>query len=220
MSIFIFIDESGDPGNVLQDGASSSYYSELALQINKDDFKCLTEHVINWLYINGMYNEIKTLPKNPKSLKRYVDPLINLCDNSTLCCSCVYLIKENYQGPYFRAEKYNAIKFRNFVHRKLLEYHFQCFPPDGSVIELVFDRYRMSNQEKDNLETYLRNNYNLPSFGDISHVDSMISGVMQLTSQLVSATKDIILMDADDNKKNLLNFIKFKDITKLYETPV
>jgi hypothetical protein len=212
-AVFIFIDESGDPGNILQHGASSPYYAELALQINKDTFRYLAEHVIAWQYILGRFDEVKTLPSKEKELKRYVDPLIGLCDTNHLCCSCVYLIKAKYQGPYFQVAEHNPAKFRNFVHRQLLEHHFQCFPTDGSDIELVFDRYRMSKDEMDNLEKYLRNNWNLPTFGDISHINSKISGVMQTTSQLVSAIKDIILGTADGKKRDLLSFIKLKDIT-------
>jgi hypothetical protein len=215
MSVFIFIDESGDPGNILEEGASSPYYSELALQIKKETFNVLAEHIIGWQYMHGRFYEEKSLPKNPKQLKRYLDPLIHLSDTNDLCCSCVYLFKADYQGPYFHGDKRDVTKFRNFVHRKLLEYHFQCFPADGNSIELVFDRYRMSKDDRDNLETYLENNWGLPRFTNISHIDSMISGAMQVTSQLVSATKDIILKHGDDNKMRLLNFIKLKDITKI-----
>lgn len=214
MATFIFIDESGDPGNVLEEGASSPYYAEIALQINKDNFKYFAEHVVAWQYILGRFDELKTLPANAQQLKRYIDPLIGLCDNNCLYCSCVYLIKASYKGPYFRVNSYNPLKFRNFVHRRLLEYHFGCFPVYDSDIELIFDRYRMSDSEIDNLEKYLRGNWNLPRFRYISHINSIYSGVMQVTSQLITAMKDVILGTAEgSSKRDLLNFIKLKDIT-------
>ena len=164
----------------------------------------------------GKFREFKSLPPRADQLKRYINPLIELHNRNNLYCSCVYLIKANYTGPYLRSSstsEQNPIKFRNFVHRKLLEYHFKCFPPYDSEIELVFDRYRMSTEEENNLKEYLINNWNLPNFEYICHVNSIYSEVMQVTSQLVNAIKDVILGTADVNRKALLNFISLKDIT-------
>lgn len=139
--IYVFIDESGDPGNVLKEGASSSYYAELALQINEEGWAYFMEHVISWKYVLGKFQEFKSLPTRTDQLRRYINPLVELCNRKNLFCSCVYLIKENYTGPYLRpssASEQNPIKFRNFVHRKLLEYHFGLFPALDSEIELVF----------------------------------------------------------------------------------
>lgn len=65
-----------------------------------------------------------------------------------------------------------------------------------------------------NLEEYLINNWNLPNFEHICHVNSIYSEVMQVTSQLVNAMKDIVLGIADDNRKTLLDFVILKDITR------
>src|SRR3972149_3794769 len=137
-----------------------------------------------------------------------------MVDGNVLYCSCVYLIKANYKGPYLLESKYNPLRFRNFVHRKLLEHHFTSFPVRDREIELVFDRYRMNKDEIDNLESYLRGNWNLPQIRYITHISSIYSGVMQVTSQLVSAVKDIILETTDGNIRSLLSFIKLKDITE------
>ena len=214
---YVFVDESGDPGNVLKEGASSSYYAELALQINEEAWAYFIKHVISWKYVLGIFQEFKSLPTKTDQVKRYINPLIELCNRKNLFCSCVYLMKANYRGPYLRPSsisEQNPIKFRNFVHRKLLEHHFRLFPANDSEIELVFDRYRMTSEEINNLEKYLKNNWNLPNFEYICHVNSIYSEVMQITSQLVNAMKDIILGTADEDRRTLLNFIVLKDITK------
>ena len=216
--LYVFIDESGDPGNVLKEGASSSYYAELGLQINEEGWAYFIEHIISWKYVLGKFQEFKSLPARADQLRRYINPLIELYNRKNLFCSCVYLIKENYTGPYLRSSstsEQNPIKFRNFVHRMLLEHHFRLFPVYDSDIELVFDRYRMSSEETNNLEEYLINNWNLPNFEHICHINSIYSEVMQITSQLVNAMKNIILGTADEDKRTLLNFIFLKDITKL-----
>jgi len=214
--LYVFIDESGDPGNVLEEGASSPHYAELALQINEKAWAYFADHVISWKYVLGKSGEFKSLPSRTDQLKRYINPLIELHNRNSLCCSCVYLIKANYTGPYLQPSStsdQNPIKFRNFVHRKLLEHHFRCFPAYDCEIELVFDRYRMSAEEENNLEEYLINNWNLPNFENICHVNSIYSEAMQVTSQLVNAMKDIILGTADGDRRTLLNFISLKDIT-------
>jgi hypothetical protein len=213
---YIFIDESGDPGNILEEGASSTYYAELALQINEEAWAYFIEHVINWKYVLGKFGEINTLPPRNDQLKRYINPLIELHNRNFLHCSCVYLMKENYTGPYLKLtsrNEQNPIKFRNFIHRKLLENHFQLFPIVDCEIELVFDRYRMSNKEENNLKEYLINNWNLPDFEYICQVNSLYSEAMQVTSQLVNAMKDIIFGTADINRRALLNFVFLRDIT-------
>jgi len=215
--IYIFIDESGDPGYVLKEGASSVYYAELALQINEEGWAYFIEHVISWKYVLGKFQEFKSLPARVDQLRRYINPLTELYNRKCLFCSCVYLIKANYIGPYLQpssTSEQSPIKFRNFVHRKLLEHHFKLFPAYDSEIELVFDRYRMSSKEANNLEEYLINNWNLPNFEYICHVNSIYSEVMQVTSQLVNAMKDIILRTADEDRRTLLNFVDLKDITK------
>lgn len=214
--LYVFIDESGDPGNVLENGASSLHYAELALQINEEAWTYFVEHVISWKYVLGKFREFKALPPRTDQLKRYINPLIELSNCNNLCCSCVYLIKANYTGPYLRPSSthgQNPLKFRNFVHRKLLEHHFKCFPTYDREIELVFDRYRMSTEEENNLKEYLINNWNLPNFEYICHVNSIYSEAMQVTSQLVNAMKDIIFGAADEDRKALLNFIVLKNIT-------
>jgi hypothetical protein len=215
MTAFVFIDESGDPGNDLRDGASSPYYSELAFQIDKKYFTQLNEHVITWRYVLGRFTEQNTLPNNIHSLKRYITPLFELSNENRIFCSCVYLTKKDYNGPYFHGEQYNALKFRNFIHRKLLEFHFKCFPYNEDDIELIFDRYRMTKVEIENVNSYLANNWNLPRFGNITHIDSIYSELMQLTSQLVSSAKDMFVSHGNDEKRDLLAFIKGKDISRL-----
>ena len=215
--IYIFIDESGDPGYVLKAGASSLYYAELALGINEEGWAYFIEHIISWKYILGKFQEFKSLPARNDQLKRYINPLVELYNRNNLFCSCVYLIKEDYRGPYLKSSStsgQNPIKFRNFIHRKLLEHHFRTFPVFDSEIELVFDRYRMSREEMINLEEYLRENWSLPVIEHICHVNSIYSEAMQVTSQLVNGMKDIVLGNADGDRTTLLDFIVLKDITK------
>jgi hypothetical protein len=155
MLSYLFIDESGDPGNITPDGSNSEYYAELALQVSKDDFFCLLEHITNWRYIRGRFQEFKKLPSG-KDLYRFLAPIIELQREGIIKCSGVYLDKERYTGPYLKAtpnKASNPLKFRNFVHRQLLEFHFSRYPLDDNDIdiEVIFDRFDMSKEAFSNL---------------------------------------------------------------------
>jgi hypothetical protein len=95
----------------------------------------------------------------------------------------------------------------------LLEWHFENNPPFGDEkIDLVFDRFDMSKEDKINLEDYLQNNWNLPTFKEIVHADSVYIETLQLAHQLVNLVKDVI-MDSATFDPRLLEFVKIKDIT-------
>lgn len=216
--VFIFIDESGDPGNILEDGASSKYYAELALQINSDSFGDFIAHIISWKYVSGRLLETKPLPKGAQC-RRYLAPLLELYYQGNLYCSCVYLLKDSYSGPYLKPELstgHKPLKFRNFIHRQLLEHHFTQFPmTNRAEINLIFDEYKMSLADNRNLEDYLHTNWNLPSFECICHASSIYTCALQVASQLVNAIKDIALGKIDEERRELLSFIALKDITEI-----
>jgi len=212
---YLFIDESGDPGN--GEGDSSSYYAELSLHISNEGFPNFIRHAINWRYIRGLVGEMKRPPRGP-DMERFLRPFSELQRSGIIRCSSVYLIKDEYTGPYLKPSSprgENPILFRNFIHRQLLEHHFSLYPPATNNIELVFDRFEMSHEAIKNLEDYLRGNIRLPNFKHITHADSLYTEALQVASQLVNLVKDIPLGKAGLEQKALLSFISLQDITKI-----
>jgi len=106
----------------------------------------------------------------------------------------------------------NPLKFRNFVHRRLLEFHFSLYPASTDEIELVFDRFDMSKEQISNLDNYLRNNWNLPKFRYITHADSIYCEALQLTGQLVNAVNDYKLGRAEPKLAGALRCLPIKEI--------
>lgn len=197
-------------------GASSVHYTEMAVQVDDQGLIELSSHIINWKYCSGRYREDKNLPRGD-ALTRYITPLRELCLAKLLCCSCVYLMKPKYKGPYLGnspGQKQQPIQFRNYIHRRLLEFHFLKYPPtQGSEIQLIFDKYNMPITAMRNLEDYLRKNYFLPQFDHICHVDSAYTLAIQAVSQIISGVKEIILAKADPLLIKSLDFIALREIT-------
>jgi len=217
MTIYIFIDESGDPGEVTAIGRNSMYYAELALQINGEEaYSSFQKHTVNWRYIRGLFKEFKNLPRG-KDLISFLTPIVQMSSSNLICSSCVFLDKIKYQGPYLKTtlqSKPDPIKFRNFIHRKLLEYHFEIYPASSDNIEIIFDRFEMSKEAIKNLEYYLMNNWKLPTLKYLSHIDSVYCEALQVASQLVNAVGDLKFGTPGQELEQMMKFIAIKDVTQ------
>ncbi|MBM3149661.1 MAG: hypothetical protein FJ013_06475 [Chloroflexi bacterium] len=210
---YLFIDESGDPGHP----SGSKYYAEVALQISGDHFSCLVHHSVAWRYIRRLTSEMKRLPRGHE-MKPFLEPLSELQQTGAIKCSCVYLTKDNYTGPYLKSDSprgVNPVLFRNFVHRQLLEFHFSRYTQKYQNIELVFDRFEMTGEAIANLASYLRGNLRLPNLKHITHADSLYVDALQIVSQLVTVVKDVVLEQSDAAQLKLIEFIPMRDITRV-----
>ena len=212
---FIFIDESGDPGS--GEGDSSNYYATLAFQVSDEIIPSIVRHINNWRYVRNYNREMKYLGKKA-DVENFLLPLLDLKSQSLVSCSAVYLFKENYTGPYLKPMSprgENPIYFRNFVHRKLLAHHFLKYPPLTANLEVIFDRFEMSNEAVLNLSEYLQNSSELPQFKHITHADSRYTDFLQIASVLVNCIKDVIMVHPIDENHSLCKFVHRLDITSI-----
>jgi len=217
----LFIDESGDPG--YNDGTRTNtlYYTELALQISPQDIKPLVRHIVNWKYCHYILSERKQLPKDEKLINRYLIPVKELAQEDGIKCSAVYIYKPKYTGPYLKdtlTTKDEAIKlsikFRNFVHKQLLEHHFKIYPKtDHDYLIAIFDYYRMSKTAFRNVHFYLQEICGFP-LDEICHFDSNCSWGLEITGQLANIVSDMQL-DYKESVANMTDFISLKDITRI-----
>lgn len=213
--LFLFIDESGDAGYEKPD--SSKYYAELVLSVTDDCLPDLNRPILNWRYCRNLVQEIKRPPKKGDLTKLFLQPFSELHRMDMIKCACVYLIKEDYKGPYLKDTSYRGKKpnwFRNWVHRQLLEYYFSLHKPTAEYIEIVFDRFEISDKDKAELELYLARNWSLPKFRHITQADSIYVETLQVVSQLANLVQEVILGEATFDYR-LLDFVSKKDITRI-----
>ena len=217
--IYFFIDESGDPGDNDGTGENTLYYTELVIQLEPSDLQRLSRHIINWRYAEGILKEPIKLPKNEQKQRDLLELFVELHEEEGFKCSAVYLLKDKYTGPYLKLEssEWNPhLSFRNFIHRQLLEHHFASFPKkEDEYITAIFDYYRMSKSQRENVTHYLCDICNF-DIENIVHFDSECSWMLQATSLLAHAVSQIALENIPEStEQTLRSFISIKDITYL-----
>lgn len=207
---FIFIDETGDPGQHGTSG-SSLYYLAGCTHVTDIEMTELLNHFISLRYFNNFTKELKPLISNVILAKKLADIIKWHIDNKCLRVSIVYLEKSRFKGPYLGSK---PLFFRNFVLRQLLEKHFTSFSLLSNECELVFDRNDMTLRTELNFRNYLLNNWNLPSFRHITLADSRYVECLQVIDFIIRMAREIFL-DQNSKYKNLdLDFLDIADISE------
>ena len=208
----------GDAGDNDGTGSNTIYYAELAIQTEYGRLSPLIRHITKWRYEEGIFNEPKHIPKDEGKCKDFLEPIIGLNQTGVIQFSAVYLRKDKYTGPYLKTSSpkwNNRLKFRNFVHKQLLEHHFNLYPKEeDDYISTIFDYHRMSRLDFKNVTYYL---CNICKFGldGIVHLDSECSWVLQLAGQLAHAISQAQLGKTPTLITDMLSFIPVKDITNI-----
>lgn len=191
--LFLFIDETGDPGHPDNSSASRYYYLNVVVA-GREGVAQLTKHLSAFRYFNKATKELKRYSKQSEQLK---DIFQDLQDTGVAGLFSFGVDKSKYVGPYLKRIKkgisdYDAKKFRNYIVRMSLECLFASYPnlKTFSEIEIVFDRYHENEEEQDNLTKYLRGNYRLPNFFHILQVDSEYCDPVQAADYLGRIVKE------------------------------
>lgn len=210
--VFVFIDETGDPGHPDHPDASRMYQLNITVT-TRPGIREIVKHFSRFRYFR----------EADKELEKYIRSLDIIHELFTICSShpgiafySFYLQKEAYVGPYLKSigvgkHDYNPTLFKNFIVRTSLESLFEELLPKGSDVlfqkglefELVFDRYLPREIDEQNLRQYLQGNYKLPPFSNIVQVDSEYSDLIQVTDVLGTLVKQA--MSGGDSK--LTDFI-------------
>lgn len=216
--LFLFIDESGDVGDNDGTKGNTIYYAELAIQAKYGRLGPLVEHITRWRYKEHIFNEPKHIPKDEGKCKDFLEPIIRLQQTGVIQFSAVYLRKDIYTGPYLKTNSLrwnNRLRFRNFVHKQLLEHHFSLYPKaQDDYISAIFDYHRMSRADFRNITYYLRDICKFKLDG-IVHLDSECSWVLQLAGQLAHGISKARLGETPKSITDMLSFISVKDITSI-----
>ena len=214
---FIFVDESGDPGYQIDpdsgDLVGSEHYVAATLHVCDDSIRFINEHVAAFRYLARMSRELKLPPGQPifDSLMEPIGALARTGHN--IWASVIYLDKRRYTGSYLKPggrRPANAVQFRNYIIRRLLEFHFKHYPLASNQYDLVLDRIEMTKEQNENLQNYLAGNYNIPTPTNITHASSIYVESLQIVHHIASGYKDVV---SGAQPPRGLSFVNQRNIT-------
>ena len=209
---FLFIDESGDPGDFTE------YFIMGLLHITDVSFDKLNIHLGAFRYFGEIKKELKSTRLNKVQKEKLLDILnFSIDKNSFVKASAVYINKKNYRGNYLRdcgIYSKDPTKFRHFVMRRLLEFHFENNKMQSEEIELIIDRFHSTENKEQQMRNYLRNrNFsNLPTFLYITQADSRYVELLQIADWISGSVKDKFFANPERDYKNLFSYIQAKEI--------
>jgi len=205
---FIFIDESGDPGS------ATEYYILGLLHITDVSLKKINIHLGAFRYFGGVKKELKSTRLNPVQ-KRHLFDIIKsqIGIDRFIKTSALYINKKDYSGPYLIDQpglSRDATKFRHYVLRRLLEFHFKNTKQQSNEIEVVIDRFHTLEEKEQQLRNYLRVDiYNaLPKFLHIIQADSQYVDLLQVSDWVAGCVKEKFFIHPELDYKDLFQYIK------------
>jgi hypothetical protein len=155
-----------------------------------------TAHVAAFRYFHGVNREFKDwggLLKSPPTIQ-WRTLMDYLCDRTVagdITTTANWLDKATYKvngGPYLVAGQ--STKFRHFQIRLLLERHRKR-RAWGSEVDIVLDRWSMSQEQRINLENYIKGNWHLRPVGHVTTVDSAYVDAIQVVDLLTRLARRI-----------------------------
>lgn len=216
---FIFIDESGDPGPPVE--GSNSVYILVALHLSDAALRQAQRHLTAFRYHHGVSKELKDTGALLKDrftpvTRALLEFFAELVPTGEATATGHWLRKDTYiagGGPYL-ASPGQSSQFRHFQLRLLLERH-KTSRPWGPLVDLVLDRWSMSDAQRTNLQTYLKGNWRLHPIGDLTFVDSRYVDMVQVVDLYTRLIRRVVEGEADAEQAEMCSrLLTLHEITK------
>lgn len=210
---FIFIDESGEPGK------ETPYYIEGLLHVTDETLKKINIHLGAFRYFGDIRKELKSTKLNQSQREKLSNILEHsMRNNIFVAATAVFVNKKRYTGNYLEDKAglpKNAAKFRHFIMRRLLEFHFENYHPQSNEIEIIVDRFHSDELREQQMRNYLRKLSSLkilPRFLHIIQADSRYIELLQITDWIAGSVKEKFFIHPEREYNNLFKYIKVREI--------
>ncbi|HYO61788.1 MAG TPA: DUF3800 domain-containing protein [Actinomycetota bacterium] len=203
---FIFVDESGDPGDPAKFG-SNPIYILVALHLSDAALRQAQRHLTAFRYHHGVSKELKDTGALLKDrftpvTRALLGFFAELVPTGEASATGHWLEKSKYVGnggPYLSGPGASTTKFRHFQLRLLLERH-KAQRPWGPQVDLVLDRWSMNDEQRSDVENYLKGNWALRPIRDITFVDSRYVDMVQVADLFTRLIRRVVEGEADDEQ--------------------
>ena len=211
---FIFIDEAGDPGE------ETPYFIQGLLHITDESLKKINVHLGAFRYFGNVDKELKSTKLNGLQKQKLLAVLkCAVVESGFVAATSVFVSKENYVGRYIKEAPglppKDATRFRHFMIRRLLEFHFKNKKVQSDTVEIIFDRIHPGEEKERYLKNYLRKLGALsllPNFLHIIQVDSRYVELLQLTDWIAGAVKEKYFTHPERDFNDFFDYVKVKQI--------
>ncbi len=210
---FIFIDESGEPGE------ETPYYIQGLLHITDESLKKINIHLGAFRYFGDIRGELKSTRLSQTQKEKLLIILKDsIKNNFFIAATSVFVNKERYEGHYLKEKvgfPKDAARFRHFIMRRLLEFHFKRYQAQSNEIEIVIDRFHSDELKEQQMRNYLRKLSVLkflPNFLHIIQADSRYLELLQITDWIAGSVKERFFIHPDREYEDLFKYINAQEI--------
>ena len=198
--IFVFVDETGDPGE-----RGSENYGMALLQVHSANYKEIGSLLAIYQLLSGMFAELRDLPQKYIVGLNILRGIASFAEAGLIRASGLYINKERYGGRFLTwSNPEYAIPreewtyyLRNYLLRHLLEFHFAQNPALDDEVDLILDRILLTELQRANTISYLnsqppiplRQPFSTPRINHLTNADSKYVGSLQIAHLLASLVK-------------------------------
>jgi hypothetical protein len=222
--IFVFVDETGDPGRkrMFQLG-STPYFGMVAISVSDKDYNSLRLLLSQIHWLRGTATTIKLRRTYNKALD-LMRGLKELANNGIISTSGLYINKEDYGGRYLKWADIGIVPrewtyyLRNYLLRHLLESHFSNNDLPNDSIDLVLDRVHLTESQRENTHNYLNSNaeialreaFSIPYIEHLTICDSEYVGGLEIAHALADILRETITGDITPEVREVSDFMSIE----------
>jgi len=197
-----------------------SHYIQGLLHITDKSLKRINVHLGAFRYFGHIQPELKATRLNKLQKEKLLAVLkCSMAGNGFIAATSVFIDKSKYNGRYIKESALlppkDAARFRHFMMRRLLEFHFQNNKAQSREIEIVIDRFHSDEAKEQQLKNYLRKLKKLdfvPEFLHIIQADSRYLELLQITDWIAGSVKEKYFVHSERDFGDLFDYIRVKQL--------